>query len=151
MKALAPVFAAALIASACTTNGGIDPSVTSGPNIGAAIGGVAGAVGCAELFEDKGSRAGWTAACALLGSQLGRSFMLGRDAKDSLETARTGQTNSWTNPDGHEASITPTRTFFNDANAPCREFRSVVEIDGKQEIATGTACRDASGEWRVQP
>ena len=33
--------------------------------------------------------------------------------------------------------------------ATCREFKSTVNVDGKQEAVTGTACQQADGTWKV--
>ncbi|MDC0948160.1 hypothetical protein OAS86_02290 [Gammaproteobacteria bacterium] len=147
MKTLSIIIVSGLI-SACTSNG-VDPNVFNAKNVGKAFGGVAGAVGCAELFDGQGSRAGWTAACALLGSEIGQGIgvMMTQENQQALETAPTGQTQRWTNPDGI-VSMTPTKTYITN-NGPCREFRSEIEIDGQQNIATGTACRQPTGEWRI--
>jgi len=45
--------------------------------------------------------------------------------------------------------VTPTKTYQTANGTYCREYQTTVLIDGKQERATGTACRQADGSWRV--
>jgi surface antigen len=33
----------------------------------------------------------------------------------------------------------------------CREYQRTIIIDGKQELAYGTACRQPDGTWRIRP
>jgi surface antigen len=67
-----------------------------------------------------------------------------------MESAPTGKPVSWNNPDsGHSGTVTPTRTYQTSSGTYCREYQTTVLIDGKQERATGTACRQADGTWRV--
>ena len=68
----------------------------------------------------------------------------------ALETAPTGRPVAWTNPDtGHSGTVTPTRTYHSDRGY-CREFQNTVVIDGKNENAYGTACRQPDGSWKIQ-
>ena len=54
------------------------------------------------------------------------------------------------NPDtGNSGPITPTKYYQNSAGQPCREYTQTVEVSGRSETAYGTACRDASGAWRL--
>ena len=36
------------------------------------------------------------------------------------------------------------------ASTYCREYQHTVTIDGKQEKAYGTACRQPDGSWKIQ-
>jgi surface antigen len=93
---------------------------------------------------------------ALLGSLAGNMLdqrdkrMAAEAQQRALESAPTGKPIAWTNPDnGHSGTVTPTRTY-QASGAYCREFQSAVTIDGKEEKAYGTACRQPDGSWKVQ-
>jgi surface antigen len=93
---------------------------------------------------------------ALLGGLAGnlldqRDKRLAAEAQQrALETAPSGKSVSWTNPDtGNSGAVTPVRTFQS-GGAYCREFQNTVTIGGNQEKAYGTACRQPDGSWRIQ-
>jgi surface antigen len=125
------------------------------------IGGAAlGAAGGGLLASAVGGGGAAIAAGVLLGGLLGGSVGSMLDDQDrkaaaattqkSLETAPTGQTVAWSNPDnGHSGTVTPTKTFKNTAGQDCREFSQTVSVGGKEEQAYGTACRDAAGNWKI--
>jgi surface antigen len=145
-------LAAMISLAACATNGG--EKQTLGTLVGAGLGGLAG--------SQIGSGPGQLAAVGvgvllggLLGSEVGKSLdqadqaYAERNAQDTLETAPTGYSSSWTNPDsGHSGSLTPTQTYSTAEGQPCREYRSTVTIDGQTEDVYGTACREPDGSWR---
>ncbi|MDH3690906.1 MAG: hypothetical protein OEU36_15780 [Gammaproteobacteria bacterium] len=126
---------------------GADPKVFNKDSLGSLGGGLLGAVICNQLFEGHGSRPGWTAACGIGGYFLSKSFLTRSSA--AFEKNRVGETSSWVDPDGQAVSVTPTRTYYQDSG-PCREYRTTVEIDGRTEVATGNACRQVDGTWRIQ-
>ncbi|OYD83071.1 RT0821/Lpp0805 family surface protein [Azospirillum brasilense] len=78
-----------------------------------------------------------------------------RDAAQSAETraldAPVGQTIRWNSPDSANTggTITPIRAGRDSAGRECKEFQHKVTIDGRQESATGTACRGDDGQWRL--
>ncbi|WP_448204643.1 RT0821/Lpp0805 family surface protein [Azospirillum sp. sgz302134] len=78
-----------------------------------------------------------------------------RDAVQSAESraldAPVGQTIRWNSPDtsGTRGSITPIRAGRDQFGRECKEFQHKVTIDGRQEIATGTACRGEDGQWQL--
>ena len=73
-----------------------------------------------------------------------------RAQQSSLETAKTGQTVAWTNPDsGHSGTYTPERTYQTAEGQYCREFQQTVTVGGKTESAYGTACRQPDGSWKI--
>jgi surface antigen len=77
--------------------------------------------------------------------------MAAANAQRALETSRTGQTTSWSNPDsGHSGDITPTRTYQNASGQYCREYQQEIDIGGQKEKAHGTACRQPDGSWKIQ-
>lgn len=93
---------------------------------------------------------------AIAGSSVGRSLdaqdrvMMGHTSQASLEHTQIGATSSWQNPDtGHSGTITPTKTYQKSDGSYCREFEQYVTIDGEESKATGTACRQTDGSWRI--
>jgi surface antigen len=144
---------AAMVALAACANAG--DKQTMGTLIGAGLGGLAG--------SQIGSGTGQLAAVGvgvllggLLGSEVGKSLdqadklYAERNAQSSLESAPTGQSSNWVNPDsGHSGSFTPTQTYTSAAGQPCREYQSTVTIGGEIEKVYGTACREADGTWRI--
>ncbi len=122
--------------------------------VGAVTGAVVGGVLGAQVGEGRGRTAAiiaGTLAGAYLGSRIGKSM----DEKDrkkvaqSLETAPTGSTTSWRNPDtGSTYTVTPTRTYTA-APGPCRDFTTRAVIDGREEVVNGTACRQPDGSWKT--
>ncbi|MEO5375883.1 MAG: RT0821/Lpp0805 family surface protein [Alphaproteobacteria bacterium] len=127
-----------------------------------AAGGVLGGVGGGVLGSQLGKGTGRTVAMiggtligALLGSEAGKSLdradrvYVEQSAHSALETAPTGTSTAWNNPDtGHSGAVTPTRTFRR-GDQPCREFTSTINVGGRNEPAVGTACRDPDGTWRI--
>ena len=128
--------------------------------LGAGFGGAAGGY----LGSHVGSGLGQTAATiagaslgALFGSAVARKLAAGdlelmrQATQQSLETAPTGTTTTWRNPDtGHSGAVVA-GPATGDATAPCRPFQATVELDGTRESAGGTACRQPDGSWQVQP
>lgn len=108
--------------------------------------GLLGSLACYELFKGHGSKAGWTAACGVGGYLLASSYT--QKSNQILESNQIGQTSSWSDPDGKDYSMTPTSTYYQ-GSTPCRTYRSTVEIEGKTEILTGTACRQSDGSWKA--
>ena len=92
----------------------------------------------------------------LLGQQVGSSLdkadqaYAARAYSQSLETAPSGQTTAWHNPDsGHSGSYTPVRTYQTDGGRYCREFQQTVQVGGETQSAYGTACRQPDGSWEI--
>lgn len=137
---------------ACETNAGTKQTV--GTLGGAAIGGLAGA----QIGGGSGQVAAAVAG-GLLGAFLGNQIGSSLDKADrlameqattrTLETARTGASVPWQNPDsGNSGTVTIDRTYDRGTGQFCRDYRQTVEIDGQTEILTGTACRSSDGTWR---
>jgi len=121
-----------------------------GMGVGAALGGLLGA----QVGGGSGQIAAAVAG-ALLGAYIGGNVgktmdeVDRRKANQALENSPTGQTTSWSNPDsGNTYAVTPTRTYSAN-NQPCRTYSTEAWIDGRKETVTGTACRDADGNWRA--
>jgi surface antigen len=50
---------------------------------------------------------------------------------------------------GATASATPIETLQNEAGQDCREYQQSVTIGGREQRATGTACRMPDGTWKI--
>lgn len=59
----------------------------------------------------------------------------------------------WNNPYTHNHGYVTTGDYYEDGyrdyQGPCREFTQKVYIDGRPETATGVACRQNDGTWRI--
>jgi len=156
MKYLAiPLIALMPLLSACDTTRQTGQKETIGTVAGAVLGGVIGS----QVGGGEGQL--WaTGAGAVLGGILGSSIgrkldvddraMMDHTSQAALEHTQTGSVSSWNNPDsGHSGTVSPTRTYQRSDGKYCREFEQYVTIDGKSERATGTACRQSDGSWRV--
>jgi len=125
-----------------------------------AVGGVGGAAAGGFLGHALGGGTAGIIGGAIAGGLIGGAIGDRMDAADrreseraaqqAFETAPSGQSTGWTNPDsGNHGTITPTRTFQTANNEYCREFQQTVVIGGEEEQAHGTACRQSDGSWRI--
>ena len=133
-------------------------SVPSKEDQGAIIGAVAGAT----LGATVGGGSGQVLAAAagmLIGVLVGQSVGKSLDQQDRLAMAEAegraaeaelGETIHWQNPkSGHSGTVTPTREGTSESGRYCREFQTAVKIDGNNENAYGTACRQPDGSWEI--
>ena len=147
---------AVLIAVFVTACAGIEnrPKEAAGTLLGAGLGALAGS----QIGGGKGQLAA-VAIGALAGAWLGNEAGKSLDKADKLYAQRTtqnvlehnqsGVAASWRNPDsGHSGSTMPTRSFQSASGQNCREFENTITVDGKSEVATGTACRSSGGTWK---
>jgi surface antigen len=73
-------------------------------------------------------------------------------SQQALETAKSGTTVPWQNPDGSPGGvITPSPAFQDASGQTCREFQQTIMVGGQPQQAFGTACRQPDGSWRLQP
>jgi surface antigen len=121
---------------------------------GRVVGGAAGAVAGSQV-GDGATRVAAVLLGTALGAALGDRVGAWLDDEDEaraqnvLETNRTEETTSWTNPDtGADWAMTPTRTF-EDGTRPCREFETVVRVEDEAHVVDGVACRNDDGEWEI--
>lgn len=128
---------------------------TGGAIVGGALGGLLGS----QIGGGKGRLAATAAGTVLglfLGSEVGKSLdkadrlYAQQTANQAFERNPVGQTSTWSNPDsGHSGTVTPTKTVYTPDNEPCRNYETTVTIDGRTETATGRACRQPDGTWRI--
>lgn len=132
-----------------------NPKQTAGAVGGAALGGLLG--------SQFGGSTEWKMAAVglgvllggIAGSEIGRSLdnadrAAMQQASQQAYTAPVGQTINWNNPQsGNSGTFTPVRDGYTNTGSYCREFRSTVTIDGRLEEATGTACQQPDGTWKV--
>jgi len=131
------------------------PKQTVGTLLGAGVGALVGS----QVGGGKGKMAAMvigTLGGAFLGSEVGKSLdsadrmMMERNAQSSLEYTKVGTSTAWKNPDsGNSGTFTPTRTYTATKGDTCREYESTIYVDGREETATGTACRQADGTWKI--
>jgi surface antigen len=140
--------------SACGGNGNKD-----GEKIGTAAGAVIGTV----IGAKSGSGSGKVLSAGLgaifgawIGKIIGRHLdemdqqQANEKAQEAMDTADVGQTTSWSNPDtGNSGTYTPTSARTDANGEQCRDFESTIIIDGKQEQASGRACRQDDGAWKI--
>ncbi len=151
-KIMLPVLASAVLLSGCSKD---NPNQTMGTLIGGAGGAAVGSLFGKGSGQLVGVAVG-TLAGAYLGSQIGKDMdekdkqQAAATAQHNLETAKTGQSSSWHNPDtGHSGTVTPTKTYQKSSGEYCREYQQTVTVGGKTENAYGTACRQPDGFWKV--
>ena len=151
LKGVAVVILVALMTSGCATMEA-NPKTT----VGAAGGGLVGGLIAAAAGGNPAAIAASVIGGILIGGMVGNLLdqrdkqMAAEAAHRAMETAPTGKPVAWKNPDsGHSGTVTPTKTYQTANGTYCREYQTTVLIDGKQERATGTACRQPDGSWRV--
>lgn len=121
--------------------------------IGAVLGGAVGAAVGSQVGKD-GGRAVATLVGAVLGATVGAAIGREMDREDracfgqTLEFARRGETVTWTNPRGVTYAVTP-RSDVTREGRKCREFESVVTVDGRREQTRGRACEAGDGTWQA--
>jgi len=69
----------------------------------------------------------------------------------ALEVERTLTEVPWVNPaTGNRGVIVIDRTFYRDADRPCRNYHRTIEGgDGVQKVVRGTGCRIGPGLWSI--
>jgi surface antigen len=151
LKGVAVVILVAILGTGCAEMQA-NPKTT----IGAAGGGTVGGLIAAAAGGNPAAIAASVIGGILIGGMVGNLLdqrdkqMAAEAAHRAMESTPTGKPVAWRNPDsGHSGTVTPTKTYQTANGTYCREYQTTVLIDGKQERATGTACRQADGSWRV--
>lgn len=69
---------------------------------------------------------------------------------DAFDEPDYGRRYEWNNRySGNRGYVEPTGETSYQGNDDCRQFTQVIYIDGRQEEATGIACRQPNGSWRI--
>jgi len=151
LKGVAVVVLVAILGTGCATMEA-NPKTT----VGAAGGGLVGGLIAAAAGGNPAAIAASVIGGMLIGGMVGNLLdqrdkqMAAEAAHRAMESAPTGKPVAWSNPDsGHSGTVTPTKTYQTANGTYCREYQTTVLIDGKQERATGTACRRGGGSGRV--
>lgn len=138
---------------------GQDTGGISKQDIGTVLGGVGGAV-AGSAFGRGNGRLLATGAGAVLGGLAGNSIgksldkadanYANQNAQQALETAPTGKSMPWQNPQtGNSGSVTPSTPYQNASGQYCREFTQNIVVGGKAQTGYGTACRQNDGTWQI--
>lgn len=150
MKKIIQVFGCILLAAtlvACDTFTKQDVGMVSGGAVGALVGSQIGGGSGRTVAVVLGTLAG-----AVIGGAIGRSMDKADQERSqrALETAPSGQTTAWRNPDtGNTYQVTPKKTYKKKSGQYCREYTTKAVIAGKSETMYGTACRQPDGNWKV--
>ncbi len=151
LKGIAVVALIAVLTTGCATIQE-NPKTTIGAVGGGALGGlIAGAAG-ASGAGIAASVIGGILVGGLIGNLLDErdKKLAAEAAQKALETAPTGRPVAWQNPDnGHSGTVTVVKTYQTASSSYCREYQQTVTINGKQEKAYGTACRQPDGSWKI--
>lgn len=126
--------------------------------VGTLLGGIAGGAVGSNVGKGKGRTAGIIAG-TLLGAALGNSVGSSLDKMDqqyynnasqrALETAPSGQTTEWRNPDsGNYGTVTPVKTY-EQSGRYCREYQQTIVVGGEKHQGYGRACRQPDGSWEI--
>jgi surface antigen len=151
VKAMTVIILASVLLTGCAT-------VESNPKtaIGAAGGGTVGGLIAAAAGANPAAIAASVIGGLLVGGLVGNLLddrdkqLQAQAGQRALESAPAGQGVTWKNPDnGHSGTVTPTKTYQTADGTYCREYQATVDIEGKQERATGRACRQADGTWKI--
>lgn len=126
-------------------------------NNGATLGTLAGAVGGAALGSAFGQGSGKVAAIAagaLIGGFLGNQIGARLSQQDQqyyyqsqYQALETGRPQTWQSPTGVYGQVQTGPSYVVN-NSQCREYTNTIYIDGRPEVARGTACRNPDGTWR---
>ena len=150
---LSTFLSASLLATAgCAEGVGTKQGV--GTLGGAAAGGLAGA----QIGKGTGqlaATAGGVLLGALLGNEVGKSLdradqSYATHAADRAYSAPIGEQIHWENPQsGNSGTVTPTREGRTANGQYCREFNQTIYVGGRAEQATGRACQQPDGSWKI--
>jgi surface antigen len=131
---------------------GYGPVACNRDVVGAVFGGAIGAAIGASGNGGGGAIAGGAILGALLGGTLGQSIDMNDQAciGQVLEYGPNDQPVYWSDNDsGVQYQVTPLRTYQSGNGRYCREYQTYVMIDGREEQAYGTACRQPDGAWSI--
>lgn len=151
LRGAACLMLAALLISSCA-----QMQENPATSIGGLGGATAGGLIAAAVGANPAAIAGAVILGGLTGGLIGHLVdnhdkeLAAKSAQNALETAPSGTTVAWKNPDnGHSGTVTPVKTYQNANGQYCREYTQTVTIEGKPEQSYGTACRQPDGAWKI--
>jgi surface antigen len=152
---LAALVLAAIPVTACSGN----PETGTGPkeNTGTAVGALAGGLIGSQFGSGTGERVAAGMAGAAIGGLIGNRIGAAMDDEDkqrayaaqieALERGRSGAAVPWRNPDsGRHGSVVPGPQYQSNGQQ-CRQYTHTIYMDGKPQVARGSACRNLDGSW----
>jgi len=158
----AKTFIAVALAGAALAGCAGNPATGTGPkeNTGTLIGGVTGAVIGSQFGGTVGDRVAAGVIGAGIGALIGNRIGAAMDDEDkqrayqaqvaALESGPSGKPVAWRNPDsGRYGQVVP-GTAYQANGMTCRPYTHTIYIDGKPQVAKGTACRNPDGTWNPQ-
>lgn len=107
-----------------------------------------------QVVDDSGRAAATSEGVPLgtfLGRRIGREIYLIDKLKtaEALESSCDGHATTWRNADtGQRYSVRPMRTYQGQSGR-CRDFTTVAEDQGREQVVQGTACRQPDGTWKA--
>src|SRR5262245_17666679 len=142
----------ALSLAACASS----PYAGPNENAGTVVGAVAGAL-VGSQFGRGGGRVASTVAGAAIGGLIGNRIGASLDEEDrirayeaqmqALESGASGAPVGWRNEEtGRYGTIVPGPTYQRNSMT-CRQYPHTIHIDGRPQVARGTACRNPDGSW----
>ena len=157
-KSVATTLAVALVVPLTLTGCADDPN-RQGEAVGEVAGTIVGILAGSRVGQGQGKLVA-VAAGAIIGMYAGRALghkfdladqQMAENAQREAMDKPIKETVTWNNPDsGNSGTITPVRDGTNEKTGEsCREFETTVTVDGQLERATGTACKQADGSWRI--
>lgn len=155
MRTHAPKIVSAILALSLL---GACENAKLGQTGGAILGGVGGGL-LGSQFGGGIGRVLMTSLGAALGAYAGSELGKKLDKADKEEVlkaeekatdAPVGETVAWSNPQsGNSGTITPVAETRDASGKTCREYKSTIIVDGKEEVVNGTACKQPDGSWSV--
>lgn len=138
-----------------------DTDVAVGTGLGAIVGGVIG-----NQFGHGSGRTAATIGGVILGGIAGNAiakdackdkrhdaYYYNNSYYDAFNDPDEGDEYEWRNPYSNNYGYVTAGSYYDDGyegySGPCREFEQRVYIDGHPETATGVACRQPDGTWRI--
>ena len=154
IKVFAVALAAAMVAGCAADPYSPTPRQDFGVMTGALLGGVLGA---AAGGRGVGNRLAGAAVGAVAGGLIGGAIGASMDEEDrriayaaemqALESGAPGAAVGWRSQrTAYYGNVVP-GPYYESGGRRCRQFTHTVYINGRPEIARGTACRAPDGRW----
>lgn len=121
--------------------------------IGQILGGATGGIVGAQIGGGTGrliAVAAGTVAGMIAGREIGRTMDRADElcVDQALEHAPDGRSIGWQSGD-QQYSVTPQNTYKTADGQYCREYQMQINMNGREQPISGTACRQSDGSWRI--